>query len=82
MQKDGPYVGFHSVDFGVNSDISIGEDGLHLGVNLLQTKLFFLPLSHLPSGFIVKLESCQLFFYFPLYKMLRTGMSDYFEVNS
>ena len=25
------YVGFQSVDFGVNSDISVGEDGLHLG---------------------------------------------------
>ena len=25
------YVGFHSVGFGANSDISIGEDGLHLG---------------------------------------------------
>ena len=27
MQKDGPYVGFKTVDFGVNSDISDGEDG-------------------------------------------------------
>ena len=25
MQKDGPYVGFQSFDFGVNSDISVGE---------------------------------------------------------
>ena len=31
MLKDGPYVGFQSVDFGVNSDISVVEDGLHLG---------------------------------------------------
>ena len=30
MQKGGPYVGFQSVDFGVNSDISVGEDGFHL----------------------------------------------------
>ena len=29
MQMDGPYVGFMSVDFGVNSDFSHGEDGLH-----------------------------------------------------
>ena len=31
MKKDGLYVLFQSVDFGVNSDISVGEDGLHLG---------------------------------------------------
>ena len=30
MQKDGPYVSFQSVDFYINSDISVGEDGLHL----------------------------------------------------
>ena len=28
MQKNGPYVGFQSVDFGVTFDISVGEDGL------------------------------------------------------
>ena len=31
MQKDGPNVGFQSVDFGVNFDISVGEGGLNLG---------------------------------------------------
>ena len=31
MKKDGPFLGFQSVDFGVNCDISVGEDGLHLG---------------------------------------------------
>ena len=31
MQKDEPYVGFQSVDFDVNSDISNGENGLLLG---------------------------------------------------
>ena len=31
MQKDGPYVGFQSVDFGVNSDISVFEDVIYFG---------------------------------------------------
>ena len=31
MQNTGPYVCFQSADFGVNSDISVGGDGLHLG---------------------------------------------------
>ena len=32
MENDGPYVGFQSVDFDVNSDISVGEDELRLGL--------------------------------------------------
>ena len=31
MQRNGSYVGFHSVDFSENFDISVGENGLHLG---------------------------------------------------
>ena len=29
MQIDGPYVGFQSVDFGVNFDVSVGEELLN-----------------------------------------------------
>ena len=55
MQKDGPYVGFKSVDFGVNSDISVGEDGLRLGECMFrQTVLFFISVTHLASGVTVK----------------------------
>ena len=42
MQKDGPYVGFKSVDFGVNSDISVGEDGLRLGECMFRQSCSFL----------------------------------------
>ena len=42
MQKDGPYVGFQSVDFSVNSDISIGKDGLHLGECVFRQSYSFL----------------------------------------
>ena len=42
MQKDGPYVGFQSVDFGVNSDISVGEDGLHFGKCVFRQSYYFL----------------------------------------
>ena len=31
MQKDGPFEGFESLDFGINSDNPVGEDGLQLG---------------------------------------------------
>ena len=53
MQKDGPYVGFQS-DFGVQSDISVGEDGLHLCECVFLDKAFFyLFVSHLAAGVIV-----------------------------
>ena len=41
MQKNGPYVGFRSINFGVNSDISVGEDGLHLGEYVLKHSYSF-----------------------------------------
>ena len=40
MQKDGPYVGFQSVDFDVNSDISV--DGLHFGECVFRQSNYFL----------------------------------------
>ena len=42
MQKDKPYVFFQTVDFGVNSDISFGEDGLHLGECVFRQSFSFL----------------------------------------
>ena len=36
------YVGFQSVNFGVNSDISYGEDGLHLGECVFRQSYSFL----------------------------------------
>ena len=39
-EKDGPYVG-QGVDFGVNSDISVGEDGLDLGECVLRQSYSF-----------------------------------------
>ena len=42
MQKDGPYAGFQSFHFGVNSDISVGEDGLHLGECVFRQSCSFL----------------------------------------
>ena len=34
--------GFQSVDFGVNFDISVGEDGLHLGECVFRQSYSFL----------------------------------------
>ena len=42
MQKDGSYVGFQSVDFGVNSYISVGEDELLLGECVFRQSYSFL----------------------------------------
>ena len=42
MEKDEPCVGFQSVDFGVNLDISVGEDGLHLGECVFRQTILFL----------------------------------------
>ena len=41
MQKDGPYIGFQSVDFGVNSNISVGEDGLYFGECVFRQRYLF-----------------------------------------
>ena len=41
-QKDGPYVGFQRVHFGVNFYISVGEDGLHLGEWVFRQSYSFL----------------------------------------
>ena len=57
MQKDGQYVGFQSVDFGVNSDTSVGEDKLYVvNVSLDKAILFFIAVSHKVSAVILKLE--------------------------
>ena len=42
MQKDGSYVSFQSFNFGVNSDISVGEDGLHFGECVFSQSYSFL----------------------------------------
>ena len=42
MQKDRPYVVFQSVDFGVNSDIFVDEDGLHFGECVGRQSYYFL----------------------------------------
>ena len=42
MPKDGPYVGFQSVDYGVDSDISVNEDGLYLGECVFRQSYHFL----------------------------------------
>ena len=69
MQKDGPYLGFQSVDFGVNSDISVGEDGLHLGECLFIQSYSFLYFC-VASGIWSYCEAqvfklCNLFYSFP-----------------
>ena len=42
MQKDRHYVGFQGVDFGINSDISVGGDGLHFGECVFRQSYSFL----------------------------------------
>ena len=56
MQKDASYLGFDSVDFGINSDISVGEDGIHLVKCVFRPSYSFLyvSVSHLTSRVIVK----------------------------
>ena len=74
-----------SVDFGVNFDISVGEDGFHLG-NVSKDKaiLFFTSMSHLASGVIVKSKCLKVptcFILSPLQRMLHTGMSGCFKMT-
>ena len=45
----GPYVGFQSVDLGIYSDISMGEDRLHLGECVFRQSYSFLYFC-VPSG--------------------------------
>ena len=80
MQKDGPYVGFQSVDFGVNSEISVGENELHLGECIFRQSYscLFIYVSHLASGVIVKpkyLKGPTCFKLFPLQRILHAGIS-------
>ena len=85
MQKDGPYVGIQKVDFGVNSDISVRKtDFILVNVSLEKAILFFIPVSHLASGVIVKpkyLKMTTCFILTPLQRMLHTGMYDCFEMT-
>ena len=81
MEKDGLYVGFQGVDFGVNSDISVGEDGLHLGECVFRQSCS--SMSHLASGIIVKpryLKVSTCFVLSPLLRILHTRMSNCFEM--
>ena len=83
---DGSYESFHNVDFGVSFDIfSVCEDGLHLGECVFkQTIFFFISVSHLASGVIVKpkyLKVSNCFILSPLQRILHTGMSDCFEMT-
>ena len=83
---DHNYVGFQSVDFGVNFDISGGEDGLHLGECVFRQSfsLFFISVSHLVYGVIVKFKYLKVstcFILSPLQRILHTGMSDRFEMT-
>ena len=41
-RMDHMIVGFQSLDFGVNSNISVGEDGIHLGACVFRQSHFFL----------------------------------------
>ena len=85
IQKNGPYVGFQRVDFGVNFDISVVEDELYLGECVFrQSYFFFISVSHLASGVIVKpryLKVSTCFILSPLQRILHTGMSDCFEMT-
>ena len=80
MQKDVPYVGFQSVDFGVNSDISeVKMDFILVNVSLDKVILFFIAVSLLASGVIVKLKYLKVpncFFSFVF-----AGMSDCFVMT-
>ena len=69
MQMDGPYIGFQSVDL-VKSDISVGEDGLHLGECFLRQSHSFLYLC-VASGVCNYCEAqifkgANLFYSFPI----------------
>ena len=76
MSKDGPYVVVQRVDFGINSDISIGVDG--------EAVLYFIYVAHLVSGVIVKPKYLKVFNCFILsllQRMIHTGMPDCFEMT-
>ena len=80
MQKDGLYVSFQSVDIGVNSDISVGEDGLRLDECVFRKNYSFLYFC-VASGVIVKSKYLKVptcFILSPLQRMLHTGMYDCF----
>ena len=82
MQKDGPYVDFQSDDFGVNSDISVGEDGLHFGECVFRQKYSFLYFC-VASGIWSYCEAqvfkgAYLFYSFPF---AMNGMPDCFEMT-
>ena len=75
---------FQSVDFGVNSDISVGADGLHLGECIFKAILFSISVSHLVSGVILKPKYLKVpicYILSPLQRMLHTEMSDCFEMT-
>ena len=81
MQMDGPHVGFQSLDFGINFDISIGEDGLHLGECVFIQSYSFLYFC-VASGVWSYCEAqvfrgayfSTCFILFPLQRMLHTGI--------
>ena len=68
MQKDGPYVAFQSVDFGVTSYISVGGDVLHLDECVFRqnySSLYFCIVSGVCSYCEALLfKSSYLFYYF------------------
>ena len=71
MRNNGPYAGFQSVDFDLKSDISVGI-------------LFFISVSLLASGFIVKPKYSKMptcFILSSLQRMLCIGMSHSFEIT-
>ena len=67
MQKDGPYEGFQNIDFGVKSDIFVGEDGLHLGECVCRQSYSFLYLCF-TSGVWSSCEAQVFVLFFPLCK--------------
>ena len=85
MQKDGPYVGFQSVDFGVNSYISVGEEGLLLGEFVFRQSYSFLYFCVAPGIWSYSkaqaFKGSICFILSPLERMSHTGMSDCFEMT-
>ena len=65
-----------SVDFGVSFNISVCEDGFHLGECVFrQNNFFFISVSNLASGVIVKLKYLKVshcFILSPLQRILHT----------
>ena len=72
MQKDGPYVGFQSGNFGINPDISIGEDGLHLSKCVFKQCNYFIYFSVTPGVWnccdAQVFKSAYLFYSLPFWK--------------